>query len=116
MTYIWFQRNFNFDFPKTGQVPIHTSLTVDVADNVDPNGTRVSLIANVGDKKNSPFEIEAKITAEFYWDKDISPELVSLLLSRNAPALLLGYLRPIIADTTQKAGLPAYNLPFMDFT
>lgn len=69
------------------------------------------------DSSISPFRIDAEMTAQFTWDAEsLDKALIDILLQQNAPALLLGYLRPIIADITMKSGLPPYQIPFMDFT
>ena len=38
------------------------------------------------------------------------------LLTQNAPALLLSYMRPLVASATAASPYPAYHLPFIDFT
>lgn len=68
------------------------------------------------DAENSPFEIDAEMAAQFIWIGEHIPEAdLEKLLKQNAPALLLGYLRPIVASTTMQAGLPPYHIPFMNF-
>ena len=36
------------------------------------------------------------------------------VLEKNAQALLIGYLRPIVANITNVSKFPAYNLPFIN--
>ena len=38
-----------------------------------------------------------------------------VMLTKNAPALLLGYLRANVASMTAMTSYGAYNLPFMNF-
>ena len=79
---------------------------------------KVELVCRIypSDKTKAPFTVEAAIVSIFSWDKGLNPNIVDNLLQRNAPALLLGYLRPIIATVTNTPRTPAYHIPFMDFT
>ena len=56
------------------------------------------------------------IGARFLWDDVYDEETLQDLLSQNAPALLLGYARPIIANMTSVGPTSTYNLPFYNFT
>ena len=78
----------------------------------------VELIIKIGDTDQtvSPFHIELVIGASFKWDATYNEETVSDLLSINAPALLLGYARPIVATITSMSPYPTYNIPFYNFT
>lgn len=67
------------------------------------------------DNGNAPFYICATEAARFRWEKDMD-EFSDDLLNSNAPALLLSYLRPVVAQITAASPFGAYNLPFMDFT
>lgn len=64
---------------------------------------------------NSPFSISLTIASKFFWDDSYDEETVNSLLSVNAPALLLGYARPIVASITTSCPCGAYNLPFYNF-
>ena len=61
-----------------------------------------------------PFTLEIANAARFYWSGYPS-EVVEKMLDVNAPALLLGYLRPMVAAITNSSGLPPYNLPLINF-
>ena len=65
---------------------------------------------------NSPFEISVRMASDFRWDERLPEETIDSFMKANAPALLLGYARPIIAGVTNASRFPAYNIPFMDFT
>ena len=41
--------------------------------------------------------------------------MVNSMLNVNAPALLLGYMRPIVSSITNSSALPVYNIPFINF-
>ena len=66
-------------------------------------------------KDNMPFELEIKVASDFKWDDSLSDEKVEYMLNTNAPALLLSYMRPIVANITNASKIPAYNLPFINF-
>ena len=78
----------------------------------------VSLHIQVGsESKDLPFYVSMVMAANFKWDEDFySSEQLDSLLQQNAPALLLTYARPIIANITNSSGFPAYNLPYINFT
>lgn len=65
---------------------------------------------------NSPFAINIRMASDFRWDKQLPDDAVDSFLQTNAPALLLGYIRPLIAGITNASRFPAYNIPFIDFT
>ena len=64
---------------------------------------------------DSPFELKSKIQAGFKWEGITEKEL-PILLNRNAPAILLGFLRPFISIFTNSTGFPPFNLPLIDFS
>lgn len=70
-------------------------------------------VGGVGD--DFPFYIRAVMQAKFFWD-EIEESMVNTLLARNAPSLLLSYLRPYIASITSASPIHALQIPFMDFT
>ncbi len=72
------------------------------------------LLESNKDNENAPFKIIAKVAADFRWE-DLDEEAVEAMLNLNAPALLLGYMRPIVANVTNSSAFPAYNLPFINF-
>lgn len=78
----------------------------------------VDLCLTVGDKSKdkSPFYINMIISAHFKWDDSYDEKTIQDLLTLNAPALLLGYARPIVSTITGMSPYPAYNLPFYNFT
>ena len=121
--------------------PVLTHLQYEVNDRAlpkEPEQTEISIAANVSvrrlaDRANSavvslklelpkdnhdnfPFSLSAAMSAQFEWDEGLSDESVNFLLTRNAPALLLGYLRPWVADVTGAGPSTAVHIPFMDFS
>ena len=86
---------------------------------VDENEAIVQLSILIGRKEfttEEPFCVDMTIGAKFKWDDVYDEETLQELLSKNAPALLLGYARPIIANITDAGPIPAYHLPFYNFT
>ena len=76
----------------------------------------VELTIEIGRAEDAfPFNIIATEGAKFRWTEEADAKLDSLL-NQNAPALLLGYLRPVIASVTSASPFKAYNIPFIDFT
>lgn len=97
------------------QTDIH--FTVEIKKNEEhSNEAVVSLICEIGEKSShAPYYIHATERAEFRWKDDMEIN-VDTLLRRNAPTVLLSYLRPIIAQITAATPYDAFNIPFMDFT
>ena len=92
---------------------------LDVAYNVErihqtATDAELDLIIQVGGETEAyPFFIEITMSAMFKWD-NCGPEMdVDMLLSQNAVALLISYVRPHIAYLTSSAGFNAYHLPYL---
>lgn len=84
---------------------------------IDNNQAHVSIIYDLRplNDVNVALSLSAKMGANFRWDNDtFSKEDINNLLSHNAPALLLGYLRPIVSIITSSARL-TIDIPFMNF-
>lgn len=107
----------NEEFETNGEVAIETQIETNVIN--DKNGednAAVELQIIIGSKsKSTPFYICAKEMAYFRWES-VQEDDRDRFLRQNAPALLLSYLRPIIAMVTNASKYPAYDLPFIDFT
>jgi len=79
----------------------------------------VELTVVIGEKsEKSPFFITANEGAIFKWEEGAFEKEQELekFLNINAPALLLSYLRPVIANITMASKYPAYNIPFINFS
>lgn len=110
-----FEENKDFDI-KTSKVQIDNKFTVFTNKEKEENEALVSLLLEVNmGAEAAPFKLRIKMTAEFTWNKNIDSKLADSLLQQNAPALLLGYMRPIVAAVTNSSKYPVYNLPFMNF-
>lgn len=108
--------NEEFDLKKDKEIKFEIKSNVNVKRVKDSNEALVELNVIVGEKEVTPFLIDATQKAMFRWDDEQDKNMVDILLSQNAPALLMSYLRPIIANVTAASQYPAYNLPFMNFT
>ena len=66
-------------------------------------------------ENDQPFALKCTVEAEFEWSEKIQNDgKIDILLEKNAQALLIGYLRPIVANITNVSKFPAYNLPFIN--
>lgn len=95
---------------------ISNSFSINVNKNSKQNEAFVELNICIGDEsKLEPFTITMSILAKFVWDDVYDEKTVNDLLTINAPSLLLGYARPIIATITNMSPYPTYNIPFYNF-
>lgn len=109
----------NTHYVKSDATSIQNSFEVEINRNSNKNEAIVKLNILVGEKEFSediPFYVDMTIGAKFLWDDVYDDDTLQNLLSKNAPALLLGYARPIIANMTSAGPMTAYNLPFYNFT
>lgn len=114
LTKLEFGLNEKFE-SKSNKVEIKTQMTVNVAKNDKKNEAIVELNIEIGSQDESaPYFVKVIEQSAFRWDEDL--EDVDSLLNVNAPALLLSYARPIIAQVTSASPYNAYNIPFMNFT
>lgn len=64
---------------------------------------------------NFPYHISVVMGADFAWREELSLHTANEMPSRNAPALLLGYVRPYVAQITEASPIGAVHIPFMNF-
>ncbi|MEG2262685.1 MAG: protein-export chaperone SecB [Raoultibacter sp.] len=115
------QMNVNKDYTpdKEKKVPIHAEVNVNVLKVKALNEAQVTLYLSVNKdmSDSAPYVIEAEITSLFTWDKEAyTDEMLNGLLKQNAPALLISYIRPLIAMITNASPYETCTIPFMDFT
>ncbi len=65
--------------------------------------------------KSVPFIAKVSMKGDFQWDQEFDDK-VDKLLKINAPATLLSYIRPFIAQFTSFSGFPPLIIPLIDFT
>lgn len=110
----------NDDFDKDGYnggMSIESEITQEV---ITPDEeARVSLLLKLGNESNFyPFYFEIEMTALFKI-ANLNSKInysFSNLINTNAPAMLLSYARPIISLITSQSGMPAFYIPFINFT
>ncbi len=116
LTKIDFSLNDGFDGSEIREVNIKTNFSVKVSREDNSNYAIVELLCEIGEiNKDIPFHIVATEQADFKWPETLENEKVDSLLNQNAPALLLSYLRPIIAQITSVSPYGTYNIPFINF-
>lgn len=112
-----FQVNENFSSSDDLSLPIQLQVQKNRSDPAGDTAT-VKLAVTIGDKSSQmPYYLSAIMSANFKWEPEkYSQENLENLLQKNAPALLLSYIRPIIANITNASPYDVTNLPFFDFT
>lgn len=104
--------------PKIQQVEFENNFNVKIS-LINANSAEVefTLILQTLENDNGPFSLQICVAAEFEWNEELQDEdTIKSLLNLNAPALLLGFMRPIVANITNLSQFPVYNIPFIDFT
>lgn len=97
------------------EMDIHNSFSIFISRNEHESRANVALMLESNfDNKNAPFQLRIKVASDFKWE-DLDEKTVEDMLKVNAPALLLSYMRPIVANITNSSQFPAYNLPFINF-
>lgn len=111
-----FEVNKSFDANANNGINIPTNFNINISKKNDAAEAIVELTVTLGAQDNNmPFYVKAVEGAKFLWEND-SGLNIDQMLEQNAPALLLGYLRPIIASITSASPFTAYNIPFVNFT
>lgn len=117
LTHLEFSLTDKFS-PQKDKVLLNTSISI-IKCNKKSEEHKIDVVLGVeigGDEPSNPFHIRAAMQGTFKWDETVDNETLEKLLSQNAPSVLLSYLRPIIANITNASPLPAYNMPFLNFT
>ena len=110
---LFFQENLDFD--TNGYEGIKLAGNTRIRKNVENNSAKVQFNLAIGEKdKKFPFSLVIEMESEFVWEEEMSDQDVNDLLKINAPSLLLGYMRPIVANITGMTKYPAFNIPFLD--
>jgi len=98
--------NNNIQVSKSNDKEIHESIVV----------------LNVGiftlkDISSVPFQINIEIEGHFKWDDKLegTPEILEIMLTQNAPAILYSYIRPIITLITVEGNMPPLVIPLVNF-
>lgn len=108
-----FFENKSFDAKKQ-EVKFENIFDIEINRKEDENIAKVVLQLQVGTDGEAPFKLWIRVASNFMWE-NLSKKILDIMLNNNAPALLLGYMRPIVASITNSSKFPTYNLPFMNF-
>lgn len=106
-----------------GFVPGDEGLKINIEANVlvseiDTNSSNVKLIVDIfksEDEINVPFRLSVVYTGDFEWEGYSEDEL-NILLTQNAPAVLMSYVRALVATITSNSEYPPLHIPLMNFT
>lgn len=118
LTECTFNVNDNYKQNKEGHEAIlETELGIGNKDNDKRECIVLLRLTICADKNNNnfPYFIKIAMLANFKWEEELDNKIDDLL-KINAPALLLGYMRPIVATLTNNSPYDVYNIPFMNFT
>lgn len=111
---LYFDTNMNFDMDQA-KFEMQNSFNVKIKRSEHENRANVELALEINyEKENAPFKLKIKVASDFKWD-DIEEKRIEAMLKNNASALLLSYMRPIVASITNSSNFPAYKLPFINF-
>lgn len=120
LTAMDFVINQSYRREKNEVAPVSLYLQTNVSRNPEDFDAKVELIVklNHDDIGNSvpdaPFWITVSYSSKFTWEKGIPKEMVERFLRVNAPAVLLSYIRPLVAQITSCSPFPTYNIPFLN--
>lgn len=109
-----FKCNNNFVEEKFNGMSLKTEVNVERYEK--ENLAQVTLVVKIGDDTEKyPFCCEIVIGACFNWSINIDENKLEKLLKYNAPAALLSYVRPTVANLSSQAGFPPFNIPMINF-
>lgn len=120
LTEMVFMENPNFVMNKE-EVEMVRSITSNIK-KLEGNHAMISVSLTLGAhedledfENDQPFWLKCTVEAEFEWSEKIqNGGEINALLEKNAQFLLIGYLRPIVANITNVSKFPVYNLPFIN--
>ena len=96
-------------------IEMQNAFNVQVARSKNENKANVKLTLETNtENEKAPFKLRISMASDFKWE-DMDEKTIDSTLRLNAPALLLGYMRPIVANITNSSSFPVYNLPFFNF-
>lgn len=109
-----YETNPNFQY-ENGDIEMQNTFNIQVNRSESENRANVQLTLDSNlNNPEAPFKIHIVVASDFKWE-DMKEDTLENMLNFNAPALLLSYMRPIVANITNSSNFPAYNLPFINF-
>ena len=126
--------NFQFRRPLLMDVNFHRNEGISVKEKVDPvlhllhqvykiegkdNEAVVELTLQINKQEDklierAPYWLEVKYGAMFEWKDGDDEKLIQNYLNINAPAMLLSYIRPVVAQLTSASPFGTYHVPFIN--
>lgn len=105
----------NGKFVQDGPIELRTNLTTFIEHYESPAVVMIEI--TLGEEMDEqPFLLFLRMKALFQWEAELSREEAVTMLKTTAPALLVSYARPIIANLTGWSQHAPFNLPFIDLT
>ncbi|MBQ2802108.1 MAG: protein-export chaperone SecB [Lachnospiraceae bacterium] len=100
-------------------IPIEINIQVIREENINEAVVQFHIMIGELDmkKEESKYSVflDATTSANFKWNDNLSDNIENMLRI-NGGAVLLSYIRPIIASLTMQAGIQPLHLPFVNFT
>lgn len=110
-----FVTNFDYNVDVDKEIEMKNAFNIQVQRFQNENRANVQLTLDLNTENDSaPFKLKMKVASDFKWE-ELDEKTVDSMLNLNAPALLLSYMRPIVANITNSSNFPVYNLPFVNF-
>jgi len=116
------QYSTNKDFVFGNDLKLQINNQIQVIHGEDEDQHEALEVLNLGvfrtaEFKDVPFVINLEIEGLFKWDEHLEKkkDMLEIMLKQNAPAILYGYLRPIITFVTVEANMPPLVIPLMNF-
>ena len=111
---IFFQCNRDYDCE---EIELNIKATTAVRKNQDEATVSLDMeVFELEKIKEAPYYINIIMEGDFTWSEDLEEDKINDLLRRNAPSILLSYIRPYLSNLTTGAGYPPLILPLLDFT
>lgn len=101
----------------SNNMPIHIEVESDVDDDAKKSLTKLNLVVGEIDSETNELKtsvyFNGVIAAEFVWTEEINNP--DGMLKVSGGAVLLSYIRPVLANLTMQAGMKPLNIPFINF-
>lgn len=109
---------FQFSNPELEKVDflVNQNFNEEKCDGIEMKSNTEVEILGSNATEMQPFNICVRMAANFRWEECIDEKKSKQLLNINAPAVLLSYIRPLVAVMTNSSKYPVLNIPFIDFT
>ena len=112
--YISFERNE--DYNEKNELDMQMTSAIEIDKNDENREATITLALELGEEgTNAPFFLKIAANSDFRWEESVNFD-IDKTLKLSGSTMLLSYLRPIVANVTMQAGLPPFQLPFLDLT